>query len=539
MTELPNWLDKTVFYQIYPQSYADSNGDGIGDLPGIIQRLDYIQSLGVNAIWLNPCFVSPFQDAGYDVADYYHVAPRYGTDADLVRLFHEAEQRGIRVLLDLVPGHTSIEHPWFRESCRPEQNPYSDYYIWTDSAWTWDAPGCRLVSGYSDRHAAYAVNFFYSQPALNYGFAHPDPQHAWQQPVDAPGPQAVRREMKKVMRHWLEKGASGFRVDMAFSLVKNDPNWVETTQLWQEVRAWLDNDFPQAVLVSEWGRPRYAIPAGFHLDFMLPFGAPGYMSLLRKPTGHGPGSDPYGFSFFDRGGRGNIMEFLDNYLEHYTITREIGHIAIPTGNHDTGPRLAAGREQDELKVIFAFLLSMPGTPFIYYGDEIGMRGVEVLRSREGAYDRTRVRTPMQWNQKTNAGFSTAAPEQLYLPIEEAPGRATVDSQDGDPDSLLNTIRRLIALRKAHPALAASGAFEVVHALPGELPFVYRRSRDAESVLAAINPAARTIEVVLPAGTVSGQPEILYGDADALSRQGEQWLLRLRGVTACLIRAANV
>jgi maltose alpha-D-glucosyltransferase/alpha-amylase len=182
---------------------------------------------------------------------------------------------------------------------------------------------------------------------------------------------------------------------------------------------------------------------------------------------------------------------------------------------------------------------MPGTPFIYYGDEIGMRGVEVLRSREGAYDRTRVRTPMQWNQKTNAGFSTAAPEQLYLPIEEAPGRATVDSQDGDPDSLLNTIRRLIALRKAHPALAASGAFEVVHALPGELPFVYRRSRDAESVLAAINPAARTIEVVLPAGTVSGQPEILYGDADALSRQGEQWLLRLRGVTACLIRAANV
>lgn len=533
MSVYPDWLDTAVFYQIYPQSYADSNGDGIGDLPGIIQRLDYIQSLGVDAVWLNPCFVSPFQDAGYDVADYDHVAPRYGTDADLQRLFREAERRGIRILLDLVPGHTSIEHPWFRESCRHERNRYSDYYIWTDSAWTWDVPGLRLVSGYAERHAAYVANFFYSQPALNYGFACPEPHHKWQQPVDAPGPLAVRQEMKKVIRRWLELGASGFRVDMAFSLVKNDPNWVETARLWQDVRAWLDREFPQAALLAEWGRPRYAIPAGFHLDFMLPFGTPGYTSLLRKPTGPGPGSDPYGFSFFERGGRGNIMEFLDNFREHYNLTRGRGLIALATGNHDTGPRIAVGRKQDELEVIYAFLLSMPVAPVIYYGDEIGLRGVKDLPSKEGSYNRSEVRTPMQWDSGVNAGFSSASPDRLYLPVEPDPEHATVAAQDRDPGSLLNAVRRLTALRRTHPALGPRGEFEVVHALPGELPFVYRRSLGGESILAAINPGERPVEVALPAGAVSGQPEPLFGDPQALTRQGEGWLLRMRGVSACM------
>lgn len=539
MTAFPDWLDRAVFYQIYPQSYADSNGDGIGDLPGIIQRLDYIQSIGVDAIWLNPCFVSSFQDAGYDVADYYHVAPRYGTDADLQRLFREAEKRGIRVLLDLVPGHTSIEHPWFRESCRHERNPYSDYYIWTDSAWTWDVPGLRIVSGYAERHAAYVANFFYSQPALNYGFANPDPRHRWQQPVDAPGPQAVRQELKKVMRHWLELGASGFRVDMAFSLVKNDPNWEGTSQLWQEVRAWLQAEFPQAALVAEWGRPKYAIPAGFHLDFMLPFGTPGYTSLLRKPVGHGGGSDPYGFSFFERGGRGNILEFLDNFQEHYARTRGLGHIALPTGNHDTGPRIAVGRGQDELEVIYAFLLSMPVAPFIYYGEEIGMCGLPGLPSKEGSYNRSEVRTPMQWDDSANAGFSSAPAGKLYLPVESSPERPSVAAQDRDPRSLLNTVRRLTALRRAHPALGASGGFEVIHARGGELPFVYRRWLGEESILAAVNPGGRPVEVALPAQTIPGQPEMLYGDADVLSRQADQWLLRMRGVSACLIRNAGI
>jgi glycosidase len=536
MSANPEWLEKSVFYQIYPQSYADSNGDGIGDLPGLIQRLDYIQSIGVNAIWINPCFVSPFQDAGYDVADYYHVAPRYGTDTDLARMFREANRRGIRVLLDLVPGHTSIQHPWFQESCRHERNRYSDYYIWTDNAWTWEVPGYRLVSGFCQRDAAYVANFFYSQPALNYGFANPDPHHPWQQPIDAPGPQAVRQEMKNVMRHWLELGASGFRVDMAFSLIKNDPSGTETSFFWQDIRAWLDRDFPQAAIVSEWGRPKVAIPAGFHMDFMLPFGMPGYISLLRKSEGPGPGSDPYGFSFFDLGGRGNIIEFLDNYLEHYTPTQGKGFIAIPTGNHDTGPRLARNRSWDEIEVIYAFLLSMPGTPFMYYGDEIGLRGISGLPSVEGAYKRAEVRTPMQWDHTLNAGFSTTDPGQLYLPIESDPDLPTVAAQDSDPNSLLNRVRHLIAVRKAHPALCASGEFEVVYARAGELPFVYRRRQGNENILIAINPCNRPVEVALPGAAISGQPTAIYGDPNSLTRQGETWSLKLSGISACMFGA---
>ena len=233
----PAWLETAIFYQIYPQSFYDSNGDGIGDLAGIIAKLDYLQSLGVNALWLNPCFESPFQDAGYDVSDYYKVAPRYGTNQDLADLFAAASQLGMRVLLDLVPGHTSVQHPWFRQSARQTPNEFSDWYIWTDSAWKWEAPGYRLISGYAERDGSYMVNFFYSQPALNYGFAAPDPAQPWQQGVDAPGPRRVRQELKNIMRFWLEMGASGFRVDMAGSLVKGDPDQREISRLWQEMRA--------------------------------------------------------------------------------------------------------------------------------------------------------------------------------------------------------------------------------------------------------------------------------------------------------------
>uniref|UniRef100_UPI002ACEB789 alpha-amylase family glycosyl hydrolase n=1 Tax=Anaerolinea sp. TaxID=1872519 RepID=UPI002ACEB789 len=156
----PAWLENAVFYEIYPQSFFDSNGDGIGDLPGIIAKLDYVKSLGCNAIWLNPCFVSPFYDAGYDVADYYKIAPRYGTNEDARRLFEEAHKRGMRILLDLVVGHMSIEHPWFKESCKAERNEYTDWYIWNDDPWRWDEPGFHVVHGYADRHGNPLTNFF-------------------------------------------------------------------------------------------------------------------------------------------------------------------------------------------------------------------------------------------------------------------------------------------------------------------------------------------------------------------------------------------
>jgi maltose alpha-D-glucosyltransferase/alpha-amylase len=523
----PSWLDSAVFYEIYPQTFCDSNSDGIGDLPGIISKLDYLQSLGVNALWLNPCFDSPFQDAGYDVRDYYKIAPRYGTNADALRLFVEARQRGIRVLLDLVPGHTSIEHPWFQASCKHQRNEYSDWYIWTDSGWTWEVPGLRLVNGYAQRDATFVTNFFYCQPALNYGFAAPDPRYPWQQPVDAPGPRRVRQELRNIMKFWLELGCSGFRVDMAGSLVKNDPGGRETMKLWQENRAWLDKEYPEAALVSEWSNPPAAIGAGFHMDFLLNFGSPGYTSLFRKST---TGSDPYGFSFFDPAGHGNIRQFLDEYLPYLEQTKDRGLICLITGNHDTTPRLSGGRSRSDLELCFLFLLTMPGAPFIYYGDEIGMRTMEGIPSKEGGISRTPARTPMQWGSGPAAGFSTAPAADLYLPVDPAPGRPTVAAQEADPESLLNCVRRLIAVRKEHPALCASGEIKIVYAEAGKYPFVYRRTSGDESLLVALNPAGGAVEVSLPAKAIPGSLKPLYGLEAPFTRTRSGWRLHMPGVS---------
>ncbi|MCM1231847.1 MAG: alpha-amylase family glycosyl hydrolase, partial [Ruminococcus flavefaciens] len=188
----PGWLDNSVFYEIYPQSFKDSNADGIGDFQGIISKLDYIAELGCDAIWLNPCFESPFGDAGYDVSNYYKTASRYGTNEDLRRLFDEVHKRGMHILLDLVPGHTSIEHEWFKQSMRPERNKYTDRYVWTDCIWK-TPDGYASLRGISDRDGSCAVNFFSTQPALNYGYYMPDPDEPWQQSVHDAGPQETIR----------------------------------------------------------------------------------------------------------------------------------------------------------------------------------------------------------------------------------------------------------------------------------------------------------------------------------------------------------
>lgn len=531
----PAWLEDAVFYEIYPQSFFDTNGDGIGDLPGVSAKLDYIQSLGASAIWLNPCWASPFFDAGYDVADYYQVAPRYGANADLQQLCAAAHARGMRVLVDLVVGHTSIECAWFKESCKAERNEYTDWYIWTDNPWQWDEPGFHVVHGYADRHGNYLTNFFYSQPALNFGFARPDPRKPWQQPVDAPGPQRVRQEVKHIMKFWLDLGVDGFRVDMAGSLVKNDPGQVETAKFWRWIRGWLDADYPEAVLVAEWSNPPVAIGlGGYHMDFLLHFGSSGYTSLLRKPSGHGPGADPFGFSFFDRSGHGNIRQFLDEYLSYYNQIEGQGHIAIPTGNHDINPRIANGRDWDDLEVFYLFQMTMPGTPYIYYGDEIGMLTLD-LPSKEGGYHRTGSRTPMQWDETPTAGFSTAPVGQFYLPLDERAERPSVAAQEKDANSLLNRVRRLVALRRSQPALQASAGFRAVYAEGGKLPFVYLREMEGEKVLVAINPSANRVETHLDPGLLNLVSEVLYGAPEALTREAQGWRLRLPAVSGMVYK----
>ena len=455
----PSWLSNAFFYEVYPQSFLDTNGDGIGDLPGVIAKLDYIRSIGCNAVWLNPCFESPFGDAGYDVSDFYQVAARYGTNADLKRLFEEAHKRGMRVCLDLVAGHTSVEHPWFKESAKAKRNKFSNWYVWTDNVWKGAGQGLSTVQGFSERDGNYVTNFFHFQPALNYGFANPDPEKPWQLPVTHPDVKAVRREMMNIMRFWLDMGADGFRVDMASSLVKGDSDFKETMAFWKDIRATYDREYPEAILIAEWSFPALAIPAGFHVDFMIHFGTPAYTTLFRyeKERDVFDNKTAYGQSFFDKNGRGDVSQFLKTYLKHYASTRELGYISIPTGNHDIS-RISHGRTKEELELIYAFLMTMPGVPYLYYGDEIGMRYLRRLPSKEGGYGRTGSRTPMQWNSKENAGFSTAPKEQLYLPLDPSRKKPTVEAQDSDPNSLLNHVRRLAALRQNHPALGGDGGF---------------------------------------------------------------------------------
>ena len=430
----PNWLHDAVFYQIYPSSYMDSDGNGIGDLPGITSKLDYIKSLGVNALWINPCFESGWFDGGYDVIDFYKIDPRFGTNTDMVTLLKEAHKRGIKVCLDLVAGHSSVKCQWFQESANGDRNGrYADYYIWTDNISDKDKqeietrhkqplPEASTIGRYVELNAPrgkyYEKNFFECQPALNYGFAHPDPNNKWEQPVTAPGPQALRRELRNIMAFWFDKGVDGFRVDMAASLVKNDPGKVETSKLWNEMRAWKDKNYPQCMLVSEWADPTVAIPAGFNIDFMIHFGVPGYGSLFfdrNTPWGKlWPGQkETYKYCYFDKAGKGGIEEFVTNYSHSYFNTRDKGYIAIPSANHDyQRPNIGTRNTPDQLKVAMTFFLTMPGVPFIYYGDEIGMKYEINLPSKEGSNERAGTRTPMQWAPGATAGFSTCTPDKL-------------------------------------------------------------------------------------------------------------------------------
>ena len=475
------WLKNAVFYEIYPQSFYDTNKDGIGDINGIIEKLDYIRDLGCNALWINPCYDSPFKDGGYDVRDYKKVAPRYGTNSDLYRLFGEAHNRGMHVLLDLVPGHTSEENAWFLESKKDEKNEFSNRYIWTDG-WFEGGDGLPYIAGESDRNAAYILNFLKCQPALNYGFL--KPRKPCQLPVDHPDVKATVEALKDIMRFWLSHGCDGFRVDMADSLVKyDDENKSGTCEVWKNVRGMLDNEFPEAAMVSEWCNPKVALRAGFDMDFYLNHRGNGYSTLLRDYE------DPSGEdnSYFRKDGKGDIRRFLDQYMDWYEDTKDTGYISMFTCNHDTfRPRYSL--DYKELKLAYAFLFTMPGVPFLYYGDEIGMRYLQ-LPTKEGGYTRTGSRTPMQWNSGKNLGFSEGCQDSLYLPVDPAQDAPTVEAQERDPASLLNTVKAILALRQEQPDLQADANLEIIIGKK-EQPLVYRRGQ----ILVALNPSGENAAV---------------------------------------------
>jgi len=475
---LKNWFNDAVVYEIYPQSFHDTNGDGIGDLQGIIQKLDYIKDMGFTAIWLNPINESSFRDAGYDVTDFYNVASRYGTNEDYRMLCSEAHARGMKVMFDLVAGHTSIDHPWFIESSKAEKNEYTNRYIWTTASFD-EGEG---IASLGERDAKCINNFFWSQPALNYGYAHPNPNYPWELPVTHPDCVAMKEELKKIIDFWIDLGTDAFRVDMAASLIKGDTDGTAMQKFWHEIREHIQRRNPDVLLVAEWGYPSDAINSGFHLDFLLHSGPSAYRSLFRYEKGRNTTSELVGHSYFNTEGKGNINEYLDRFLYDLDHAKGKGYIGHITGNHDM-QRLAYKRTTEEVKVCMAFLFTMPGVPFVYYGDEIGMDYIEGLPSKEGGYIRTGSRTPMQWNDRKNHGFSDS--DTPYLPTDSREGAPTVESQVNDENSLLEFTRKLIALHRENEALYAEADFNIL--MPG-YPFVYERMANGKKLFIALNPS---------------------------------------------------
>ena len=534
----PEWVHTAVFYQIYPQTYYDSDGNGIGDLKGIIQKLDYVKSLGVNAIWLNPFFESPFCDAGYDISDYYKVAPRYGTNEDAKQLFDEAHRRGMKVIFDYVVSYTSIEHPWFKESAKQDSNKYSNWYIWNDNTWKNppDAYKDAFIKGYSRRNGQFMRNFYWCQPALNFGFA--KPEEPWMLPTDHPDVLALREELKKVLRFWMDMGADGFRADMAGALIKNanitgndqffNTKDEATKQFWQEIRQIFVNEYPDAFMIAEWSGPKDALDNAFHADFFHWFA--GYNDLTQKESWRILNGYSEGHSFFDKEGKGNIANFVDSYMEQYTATHDKGYIVVPLGNHDNA-RINIKRTPKELEMIYAFALTMPGIPFIYYGNEIGMKQLYGLPYVEGAYKpRAGDRTPMQWSTGKNLGFSTGAPENLYLPVDADPNAPNVATQEKDPNSLLNKTRKLIALRHSEKALWGYSEFIPLYAKENTYPFVYARAADNEVIIAIFNPANRTGKAEFTLNLKAKGAKLLMGDKISFNIHGNKYKVTAKPVT---------
>ena len=551
-TRGPEWLRDGVIYQVYPSSYKDSDGNGIGDIRGVISELDYIESLGVRAIWFNPLFVSGWIDGGYDVIDFYRVDPRFGTNNDMVELIEKAHAKGIKVMLDLVAGHTSDKHPWFIQSSQDTNLQYSDYYIWSDRLpdakaekdletmlkdpnYMQNTIGKWMKSEYP-RNKFYMKNFYACQPSLNYGYANPDPSRPWEQGVDAPGPKAVRQELKDIIAFWYGKGVDGFRVDMANSLVKNDKDKKEIMNLWREIREWSDKNYPDHVLMAEWGSPKYCLAAGYNIDMDLNSTKAHNRRMYfdRKHQADGGSyfslnggqpsvKDLYGNAWPEDkiDSRTTAAEMLKEYYDYFTdcleSTETMGYFATITGNHDhLRINMGARNTPDQLKVMLTWVLTMP-MPILYYGDEIGMRSLVDLPNVEGANhngkERSGARTPMQWTSGETAGFSTCSPDKLYLPVctEWSPatsypqyldwkknfeagkvkpiakGEITVESQDKDPESILNWTRELIALRKSSEALWADSKFIPVFNESQPYPMVYLRSNGKETFLIALNP----------------------------------------------------
>jgi maltose alpha-D-glucosyltransferase / alpha-amylase len=496
------WYKDAIIYQVHVRTFYDSNGDGIGDFQGLEQKLDYLQELGINAIWLMPFFPSPLRDDGYDIADYYSVHSSYGTLDDFRKFLKAAHDRGIRVIIEMVLNHTSEQHPWFQESRSSQDNPRRDWYVWSDtdtrykgariifldtemSNWAWDP----ISKSY------YWHRFFSHQPDLNY---------------DNP---AVRQEMWNVMKFWLEMGVDAFRLDAVPYLVEREgtscENLPETHEILKDLRRKLDKEFPGRMLLAEanqWPadlRPYFGEGDEFHMAFHFPLMPRMFMGVKledRKPiteilqqTPEIPPSCQW--CLFLRNHDELTLEMVkdlerdymyDAYAQNKTMRINVGI------RRRLAPLLDNDRRRIEL--MNGILMSLPGTPIIYYGDEIGMGDNINLGDRNG------VRTPMQWSGGWNGGFSGADPESLYAPLILNPvyGYQAVNvlSQKRSEHSLLSWMRRIIAVRRS-TGVFGKGSIEFLYPANHRV-LAYVRQVGKETVLAVNNlsSAAQAVELDL-------------------------------------------
>lgn len=509
------WYKNAVFYELHIRAFTDANGDGKGDLAGIITRLDYLRDLGVDCIWLLPMFPSPLKDDGYDIADYEHINPDYGTAVDFKRLLDEAHARGMRVITDLVLNHTSDEHPWFIESRKSKNNPYRDYYVWSDTDQKYQ--GTRVI--FTDTEPSnwtldeitgqyYWHRFYASQPDLNY---------------DNP---VVAQTMLNVIRYWLDMGIDGFRADAVPYLYEregtNCENLPETHAFLRRVRAMMEAEYPGTILLGEanqWPqdlRPYFSgdpydpsVPGDeFHMAFHFPVMPRIYKSLktanaadIINIMAQTP-SIPFNCQW---------CVFLRNHdeLTLEMVTEEDRQFMWQEYAPDPRMRLNLGirrrlaplldNDRCKIELANAILFSMPGAPIIYYGDEIGMGDNIHL------FDRNGVRTPMQWTGEPGAGFSSADPAVFYAPLidDDTYGyrRLNVAAQQTDPKSLWHTMKHFVATRKAAPVLGTGSYRFLSLSNPGVL--AYLREGDDGKVLVVCNLSDQAQTATLPLEEFAG------------------------------------
>ena len=489
-----SWIDDAVFYEIYPISFFDANGDGNGDLQGIIKKADYLKDLGVSAVWLNPIYKSPFKDGGYDVADYNEIDKRFGTMEDLENLIKTFHDRDIKIILDLVIGHTSDKHKWFKKSTSAKRNKYWDYYVWTDSLFQ-SYPG--LIRGLYKRDGGYLPNYYASQPALNYGFENPEPDKPWQIHYTDDRLKPLREDLLDMMRFYLDKGVDGFRVDLAGHLIKGAVKFDENKPFddsdegldglkwfWNKIISTIKKEYKGKLFLAEWVVPQKSIAkCGFDMDF-LTHDTFAFGDLYRNEKGLN--LDPYyerGDNYFSPNGKGTLKNFIE-YTEYlYDRIGDKGMFTAATGTHDE-IRMSTAKSPDMIKCIFAFMLTFKHVPLIYYGDEIGIEHNYNV-SRDGGGIRTGARTPMQWTSGENAGFTTGKP---WLKLNPNYKEINVERDLSDTDGIIAFFKKMNAYRKSSQVLL-SGEFSEL--MSSKYVYAFERRLGDEALIAVFNFADKT------------------------------------------------